>query len=165
MGYSMGERGPNPKSRAQRKLSGNSSRRPLPSVQDAAPINAPVSLHCPDWMSDDAKAYWEKIVPQLVADGTVDDRDWSALVTLCEAWGDFQDAARTLKTTPRYYTTPNGAECVHPAVRQKATAMKTLSSFMEKFGLQPTTRQRLPMVMPAGVAAEKDSYTEFRERG
>ena len=130
----MGLRGPLPKTRAERKLTGNSGHRPLPSVHDVAPTATPIELECPEWLTDDAKAYWAKIVPVLTADSTVTERDWSALVNLCEAWGEFQDAARVLKKEGRYYETPNGARCVHPAMKVKSSAQKMVNHFMERFG-------------------------------
>lgn len=157
----MGLRGPLPKSRAERKLTGNASRRPLPKAGEQHESSVE-KLQCPDFVSPDAKAYWEKVVPLLIEEGTVDERDWSALVILCEAWGDFVDAVRTLKKEGQYYETANGAKCPHPALKLKSQAQRMVNGFLEKFGLQPTTRARLPVIVAPAVA-DKDSYAEFRE--
>lgn len=157
----MGERGPIPMSKESRKLGGNAGKRPLPRATNGAPST--VVLECPDWVSQDARAYWDKIVPMLIADGTVSERDWSALVNLCEAWGDFQRATRELAKEGTFYTGPNGAICTHPALKVKTASQKLVNSMMEKFGLQPTTRARLPITPPGG--GERDSYEEFLEEG
>lgn len=157
----MGLRGPVPKSKSVRKLTGNAGRRPLPKKSKA--MAGEVKLECPSWVSKEAKEFWTMIVPALQADRTVTERDWPALVNLCQAWAEFQKATKTLEKEGRIYPGHNGMMCMHPAVKMQSAAMKTVNAFMEKFGLQPTTRSRLPNAPETSSLDQIDSYQEFRE--
>lgn len=154
----MGQRGPAGRSKAERRLV--KDRNKPPAVATVAPVT-PTKLACPDWVSPAGQEYWNRIVPVLQAEKMIGERDWSALVNLCEAWSEFQEATRILAEEGRYYDGPNGAKCVHPALKVKATAQRTVNVFLEKFGLQPVTRSRLPAATME-EPADRDNYSTFR---
>lgn len=148
-----------PLNRLERQLNGNARRTPLPKANGHA--RSAVNLVCPDWVSQEAKDFWQRMVPQLIRDKVVDDRDWPALVNMCQAWAEFQVATKVIEAEGRIYEM-NGAKCMHPAVKMQMAALKTVNSFMEKFGLQPTTRARLPVSVDASLE-DGDTYSEFLE--
>lgn len=146
-----------PKSRGERILNGNAGGRKLPGKVAVEPFD----VDCPDWISKDAKEFWHSIVPELKKRKVVGATDVPALVILCQSWAEMKLATKTLEKEGRLYEGPNGAMCPHPAVRMQMNAMKAVNAFMEKFGLQPTTRARLPMQQPENK--DNDSYSQFRE--
>lgn len=145
------------KTREQRLINGNAREKPLPK---AALSQQSFDFTCPDWVSKGAKEFWETIVPTLKERKVVGQTDYPALVILCQSWAEFQDATKVLAREGRYYEGPNGAQCAHPAVRMQMNAMKAVNAFMEKFGLQPTTRARLPIQQ--AESKDGDNYSEFR---
>jgi P27 family predicted phage terminase small subunit len=154
----MGLRGPIAKDRTDAQLGGNAGKRPLPKAKMRSQDPVPP---CPSWLSQYAKDYWSNVVPILEADGTVSGREWSALVNMAQAFAEFRMATETIEKEGRYYTGPNGCICVHPAVKIQMAASKTLNQFMTLFGLQPTTKGRLPSVVDE-ADQDQEGYSEFR---
>lgn len=154
----MGQRGPVGRSKVERNLVRDRNK---PPATAQVPAVKPSKLSCPDWVSSAGREYWDRIVPVLQAEKMIGERDWSALVNLCEAWAEFQEATRILAEEGRYYDGPNGAKCIHPALKVKATAQRTVNVFLEKFGLQPVTRSRLPVAIP-DEPLDRDTYSAFR---
>ena len=144
------------KTRTERQLNGNAGKRDLPPKWKPSDFDMP----CPDWISQDAKEFWAVIVPELKARKVIGASDLPALVILCQSWAEMRYATKTLEKEGRMYEA-NGIRCAHPAVRMQMNAMKAVNQFMEKFGLQPTTRARLPMQQPENK--DNDSYSQFRE--
>jgi len=142
-------------------LGGNAGKRPLPASKKPF---VPPSLECPDWVSDVAKAFWAREVPGMIEREVVGNSDWSALVILAQAWAEMQIATDTLNKEGRIYIGHNGTKCTHPCVKMQTAAMKIVNSIMAQFGMQPTTRARLPVVEPPSVAdqVDQDPYSEFR---
>ncbi|ULQ45859.1 P27 family phage terminase small subunit [Flagellatimonas centrodinii] len=78
----MGLRGPKPMPSHLRLVTGNAGRRPVNEDEPQFDIEAP---ECPEYLSDDARAEWDVIVPDLVAARLVSKVDRMAVAGYCEA--------------------------------------------------------------------------------
>jgi P27 family predicted phage terminase small subunit len=63
----------------------------------------------------------------------------------CQAWADWVDALKTLRTDGWYYETEKGYRGQHPAAAKMAAARLAYVSASSKLGLSPVDRVRLAM--------------------
>jgi P27 family predicted phage terminase small subunit len=139
----MGERGPLPKTRRQRKLTGNASNRKLPPPAKAESILPTDDLgDCPKWMGKEGKAYWKRIVPVLSQRMQLSSLDWPTMVQMCQAWDDFQESAKEIQKLGRTTKTTKGNTVIHPAYKQMEKASTRFAKFAEMFQLTPKSRRR-----------------------
>ncbi|MFI0897108.1 phage terminase small subunit P27 family [Streptomyces sp. NPDC020983] len=96
----------------------------------------------PDWLSDEARAEWERIVPGLSRLDLLKPEDGAAPAAYCEAWATFREATETvqregLTTEARQGMLP------HPAVGTARPAGRELRAWAGRSGLTPSTGQAL----------------------
>lgn len=88
-------------------------------------------------LSDDAKAHWEAVVPDLVAGGVAKAIDTSALAAMCESWAEYSKAKRL-------------AVYDLQEMRQRqmlmSGALKLWRDLAARFGLTPADRAKLEVV-------------------
>src|SRR6476620_7381333 len=87
-------RGRKPKPTMLKVLDGNPGRRPLNECEPAAPQGVP---ECPDWLSDEAKAEWKRVIPELQMMGLLSSADRAALAAYCTAWCRWVEAEEMVK--------------------------------------------------------------------
>src|SRR4051812_21548502 len=89
----MGERGPAPKPTALRVLEGNRAKRPL--RREPKPrLGAP---ECPKELQGEARAEWQRIVPDLDQIGLLARADRAVLMSYCQTWAALLDAQREME--------------------------------------------------------------------
>lgn len=146
-------RGRKPKPPALKLLDGNPGKRkiPTPAVVSGAP-------DCPEWLTDEAQAEWDRVVPDLDAKGLLDKVDRAALTAYCQAVSILKEAEAAIEDhgiitfmIRKAYRDEDGNEIEieasatpNPAVRIAAQAATTVRSFASEFGLTPVSRARLP---------------------
>lgn len=162
----MGERGPIPKNRRQRKLTGNASNRKLPSLPKPENVLPADDLgECPKWMGKEGQAYWKRIVPVLRQRMQLSSLDWPTMVQMCQAWDDFQESAKTIQKQGRTKNTSKGNVVIHPAYKQMEKASIRFAKYAEMFALTPKARRRHESIIglqPAGEEVDQpDDLDEF----
>lgn len=134
----MGQRGPQKRPLQLRVLNGRSDGRdsggrrvekPLDVVRDA-----PVM---PDWLPDEAKREWERVVPPLAEQGLVKDSDFGSLVSYVMAVWQLREAVEELKANGSLTTPGKESMKAHPAVAALRNAQSTIRAFAHEFGLTP----------------------------
>lgn len=155
----MGERGPVAKTKSMENLTGNPGRR----HHKKAKKTESKGLQCPEWLANDAKSFWEKIVPELQAKKALTDTDYLSLVSLCIAWSEVKRYHEyTASGKSPFYKAPGGQIIPHPAIGLLRQAQTRLDSIMKQFGLSPASRARIPVMLEADDPSEvKDSFQEF----
>lgn len=161
----MGKRGPLPKSRPERQLSGNASKRKLPKTESV--VDGPLP-DCPKWIGKEGQVYWKRIVPIIAERLKLTEAEWAGLVNLCQAWDDLQACTKTVVKEGRFYKTQNKAWAVHPAYKSMEKAAIRFAKFTEMFGLTPKTKGRLESIAennapPASTEDDHDDLDEFLE--
>ncbi|NJP42282.1 phage terminase small subunit P27 family [Actinacidiphila epipremni] len=96
----------------------------------------------PEWLSDEARAEWDRVLPGLARLDLLKPEDGAALAAYCEAWATFREATETvqregLTTDAKQGTLP------HPAVGIARAAGRELRAWAGHFGLTPSTEQAL----------------------
>lgn len=101
----------------------------------------------PDWLSAEASAEWDRIVPALVASGHLARIDRAALVGYVQAWELFVRAARDVADRGVIVRGARNGELVrNPMVAVARDASASLRDAVKAFGLSPAARAALPLV-------------------
>ena len=98
----------------------------------------------PDWLDDEGRAEWERIVPALDEHGILKPSDRALLACFCECWSRFVHAVAMYKREGMKVTTPDsGCSRQHPAVGIASEAAAQLRSIANEFGLSPAAERFL----------------------
>ncbi len=116
---------------------------------DGEPVAEGVPVRPPD-MKGEAKALWDSITPQLVANGTAKNLDTSALVACCELWGLYRAAYAVASAAPADKDARIALTAYYAAWERAAT----------RLGLSPADRARL-RVPGDGKAKSPESVSGF----
>lgn len=165
----VGKRGPKPKPLALKILAGNPGGRPL----QVGPVCklTPKAPPKPDYLSDEAAAEWDRLVPELEAVGMLATVDRAALVVLCEAWADLQRIQARIRTDGDTLEEPiqnSSGEVIgkrlkaHPIARLQQQAYQRWVSLLRDFGLSPGARDRLGFVKAASASAQVAATNQVR---
>lgn len=159
----MGRRGPPPKPRVFRPMSGD---RDL-----AGHRNLPPELEyergepgLPDWLSAEAKREWRRIAPELARVGVLAKVDRAALAAYCQAWAELADAIRIVEREGRIIDVDvfnhktgeltGSIKKVHPAYKLVKEGFARVKQFLGEFGLTPSSRTRIKAAPTEGEKAD-----------
>ncbi len=135
-------KGRRPKNGHIKRLTGNPGKRPIQGATD--PLTEMPER--PEWMSDKAKAVWDKIMPHL--EGRVCALDRSILELYCETCARWYEAEEAVDRDGLTYTTKKGEIKKNPMVTVAANLSKQLLSLSVELGFTPASRGRLGAVLP-----------------
>ena len=96
----------------------------------------------PKHLSNAARVYWKKIVPQLDAMGILTKVDATAIEMLCETYADIQGLRELQPLTPAI-------------ARQISDTDRRLKNWLNEFGLTPASRSR---VTAAEKSEDRDEF-------
>lgn len=96
----------------------------------------------PDWLSAEARAEWDRVMPELSRLDLVKESDRAALAAYCEAWSVFREATETVQREGLTIEAKQGT-LAHPAVAIARNAGREVRSWAAHFGLTPSTEQAL----------------------
>ncbi|MEV8156552.1 phage terminase small subunit P27 family [Streptomyces fradiae] len=141
----MGTRGPVGQPEHLRLLRGNPGGRPAPS-RVTAPPGVP---EAPDWLEAEARAEWDRIVPDLDRLGVLAKVDRAALSTYCAAWSKFVEAERLLQSDDLVAERRAGnGPAKSPAWQIWREAATTVAALAKELFITPNARLRA--VKPEG---------------
>lgn len=96
----------------------------------------------PAWLSDEARAEWDRVVPGLSRLDLLKPEDRAALAAYCETWASFRKATETVAREGLTIEAKQGT-LPHPAVGIARSAGRELRAWATHFGLTPSTEQAL----------------------
>ncbi len=117
----------------------------------------------PEWMSIEARPYWEEIAPILVDMGVLAAGDRMALALMCDQLAGYVTARRKVKREGSVCTSATGAPYQHPAVGVANKCWANVVKLAAEFGLTPASRTGVRVEKPERNGG-KASFFE-RERG
>jgi P27 family predicted phage terminase small subunit len=139
-------------------LDGNPGRRPLNEREPAAPQGVPP---CPDWLSDEARAEWDRVIPELQMMGLLSTADRAALAAYCTAWARWVEAEAMVKKLGTIVKSPDkGFPMKSPYLSIADQALETMRKLMVEFGLTPSSRSRIKVPGGGDAADEFDQFLE-----
>ncbi|MFJ2702987.1 phage terminase small subunit P27 family [Streptomyces sp. NPDC087428] len=96
----------------------------------------------PEWLSEEAAAEWDRVLPGLSRLELLKPEDRAALAAYCEAWAMFREATETVQRDGLTIEAKQGT-LAHPAVGIARAAGRELRAWAAHFGLTPSTEQAL----------------------
>jgi len=135
----MGRRGPAPSPTNLRVLKGDRPyriNRAEPRPRDEQPV-------APDWLSERARAEWNRVAPDLVSMGTAKGVDSSALAAYCEAVALLGVLSDLVARSGPLLIGRDGLAHKNPAVAQRNAASVEVRLWAREFGFTPSSRQPL----------------------
>lgn len=102
----------------------------------------------PGWLSKDAKAEWQRVMPILVERRILTDADLASFENYCVAIGQVREMERLIKRAGHVVETDRGPRA-HPAVKIQSDAMTRARLLASELGLTPVSRSR-PAVFENG---------------
>jgi P27 family predicted phage terminase small subunit len=151
--------GPRPTPTYLKLIRGNPGCRKIkPEPQPTIPRKAPEP---PDFLSDEAKAEWARVVPQLRVLGLLTALDTPLLAGYCQAYGRWIAAERILArlaaenpdTQGLTITGTMGSPMVNPMLKIARFCAADVLRFAAEFGFSPAARTRIS----AGISPEVKS--------
>lgn len=125
------------------------ARGPLPTAVIVAPKPRPGVPDRPEWLSDAAKAEWDRVAGDLDARGLLSLVDGAALTGYCQAYARWIEAEIVLTREGMTYETSSGYVRPRPEVGIAQQYLKLAKELGAAFGLSPASRGRLLMPDPA----------------
>ena len=123
------------KGRSEGRDSGGRKVAPTPAFKRLPP-------EAPAWLPDEARAEWERVVPELARLDLVRPVDRAALTAYCLAWDRLVTAQQLISDEGVLGTNSQG-RVRHPAVAVVEAASKDLRSWASEFGLTPSAENKL----------------------
>ena len=152
-------RGRKPKPTALKLLDGNPGKRPL---NEREPLMLQGLPEPPEWLDAEARAEWDRIVPELAEMGLLSRADRPALAAYCTAWSRWVEAEAMVKKLGTIVKSPEkGFPMKSPYLSIADQSLETMRKLMVEFGLTPSSRSRIKV--PGNDAA--DEFDRFLEAG
>ncbi|WP_018964071.1 phage terminase small subunit P27 family [Ancylobacter sp. FA202] len=124
--------------------------KPFAIAPGSSPVREP--LDPPDWLSEDARAEWNRVAPILIEERrTLTVTDIATLVNYCVAVGRAAEAERIINAEGMIYQSKTGPK-KHPAVAISSDAQTQARLLAGELGLTPVSRSR-----PAARGGEGNS--------
>lgn len=136
----MAQKGRKPKPTAMKQLEGNPGKRKLNSNEPQPERTAP---ECPDWLSDEAKAEWQRLADVMEAMGILTEIDMAAFAGYCQSYARWKEAEEFITRHGAIVKTPSGYWQQVPQVSIAQQYLKDMHKFAEQFGLTPASRSRI----------------------
>lgn len=95
---------------------------------------------CPDWLEDEAKKEWFRVVPELYKLKLLTSMDITALIGYCQSWARYVEAEQFLSDHDTVFVTDKGYMGPVPQVAMAQKYLKLCQSFMIQFGMTPSSR-------------------------
>jgi P27 family predicted phage terminase small subunit len=108
----------------------------------APPLFKRIPPTAPDFLDGEARALWERVVPELARLDLVKPIDAEALAAYCLTWQRLVDAQAIIAAEGLLATNSQG-RVRHPAVAVVEAASKDLRAWAAEFGLTPSAESKL----------------------
>jgi P27 family predicted phage terminase small subunit len=113
----------------------------------------------PDWLSEEARAEWDRVVPGLEAVDLLKESDRAMLVAYCETWDMYMSAVLKVRAEGMTIVNPKtGLERKHPVLGVLSEAAAQLRMFAREFGLTPAAEHALSKAPDGPGVEESDPY-------
>jgi P27 family predicted phage terminase small subunit len=132
-------------------LNGNASKRPLNAREPQPRTGTP---HCPEWLDEEARRVWKRLIPELRAMQVLTIVDADVLSMYCHTYSRWRAAEEFISKHGLVYPIRDdkgGVRCMQqwPQVSIARNLLLVLRSYQQEFGLTPAARSRIQVGEPA----------------
>src|SRR5262245_33110551 len=131
--------GPPPKPYLLKKAEGNPGKRRL----TPGPAYEPGPPRCPKLLKGEARKLWRELVPELHEQGLLAKVNRTALVGLCQTYGNVIAAEKILAKEGLTYESKHGYRCLRPEVTMAQKGWQLVRGFLQEFGLTPSSQGKI----------------------
>jgi P27 family predicted phage terminase small subunit len=117
----------------------------------------------PEFLDQNAKGEWDRIVPALARLGLATDVDVAMLATYCTSYSTWKQAVLTVQTEGQTVVTSKGDVRTHPCVHIADSAAAEMRRLAQEFGFTPASRARIEA--PPSETEETDAFNDFFHGG
>jgi P27 family predicted phage terminase small subunit len=139
---------------------GKQGRKPKPTTiidrQRGSNINRTIPQP-PDYLTDEGKACYRKMVRMLKDTGLIARADADALVLYCTAYERWLSAEAAIRKHGMLVKTPNGFPTQSPLLAIANKAMEQMTKLLTEFGMTPASRSRIPAASPTQDKPQRQS--------
>lgn len=114
---------------------------------------------CPDWLDEEAKKEWARIVPPLAAKCLLTPVDAATLAAYCQAYSSYKAAELTVRQEGRTMENAKGEIKLHPLARYSLQLLAEIRRLGAEYGLSPASRTRINAPPPRNE--EGDDFEAF----
>ena len=111
----------------------------------------------PEWLPEEARAEWDRVVPELARLDLLKPVDRGALTAYCLTWDRLVQAQREIEADGSVLATNSQGRVRHPAVAVIEAASKELRAWAGEFGLTPSAEHRVGR-QEAGNGGEENPF-------
>ncbi|KAF0649198.1 MULTISPECIES: phage terminase small subunit P27 family [Streptomyces] len=97
----------------------------------------------PEWLPEEARAEWDRVVPELARLDLLKPVDRSALTAYCLTWDRLVQAQREMDADGSVLSENSQGRVRHPAVAVIESASKELRAWAAEFGLTPSAEGKV----------------------
>lgn len=159
----MTKPGPKPQPSVMKLINGNPGRRPVTTPDFQPHVSLP---DAPDWLTAAARAEWDRLGPILLGYAMISEADLAAFALYCAAYGDWVTAERELREREargeraQIVMSPNGYPQLSPLVILRNKAREQVLSYLQQFGLSPSSRERVTPSAQLGLFGDDGTKGE-----
>lgn len=151
--------GPKPKPANLKILEGRSDGRD----SGGRPVKTPPAFvrlapEPPEFLTPEALAEWNRIVPELQRLEIIKTIDRAALAAYCETWSRFVAAQMTIRADGMFVEGSQGQPVKSPAVAVAESASKELRAWCAEFGFTPSAEGNLNIGLGSDGGDETDPF-------
>lgn len=150
----MGKRGPAPKPTVLRLVHGDRPDR----INREEPIAPTLPVEAPEWISDEARAIWNRYAPSLIKRGVLTYWDIEAFVVLCNALVRYKDACQLVDASSVLIGAGGRLE-PNPALKVLRDAEDVFLRYAARFGMTPSDRQQIKAEVGGDATGGADLLT------
>jgi P27 family predicted phage terminase small subunit len=128
--------------------------------KNGVPYKDPVTPDCPEWLSQDARAEWERLEPVIVERGLLGRVDRSAFAIYCQLVGIWKLTSEVMNSQELITAGCEGQPKLNPLARYQAEVMDRIRQFSEQFGFTPASRNKIDASAENEEASELDKFLQ-----
>ena len=98
----------------------------------------------PEWLDEEARAEWDRVVPDLDHLALLKASTRASLAAYCSTWALYRQAIETVQREGLVSDHKNGVRA-HPALRIATAAARDLRAWCGEFGLTPCAEGRIDL--------------------
>jgi P27 family predicted phage terminase small subunit len=155
----MAKPGPPPKPTALKLIAGNPGEHKLPENEPKPEIAAPTA---PRWLNAEARAEWDRLVPDLLRLKLLSELDRGLLAGMCQWWSKYVRAERQLAREPILRKNRNHVLTTNVNLAIAREAWAHYARAAAEFGLTPAARSRISVPTTPRESKRGESSTPFQ---
>lgn len=110
----------------------------------------------PDWLCEEARVEWDRIVPELAKSYLVTPVDMATLAAYCQSYASWKQAELKVRSEGQTVYDHRGCIKLHPLARYAMQLLAELRRLAAEFGFSPAARTRIDA--PSGQSDEDRDF-------